>query len=122
MRQVLRTRLARPIGLFALTSLALALSASPALATETAAPMLYAPAASSQSATELHVRYSLPEAAAASSLKLAFESGGETIEVVLSDSLGTIGEHELTLHVKNLNSSPVVVSAIRTRFPMARTR
>ena len=79
--QVLRTRIARPIGLLVLTPLALALSASPALATETAPPTLIAPGASSQSAAALHVHYSLPEAAAAGSLKLTFE-GGEIDQAV----------------------------------------
>lgn len=114
--QVLRTRIARPIGLLVLTPLALALSASPALATETAPPTLIAPGASSQSAAALHVHYSLPEAAAAGSLKLTFE-GGETIEVILSNSLGTLGEHELTLSVKNLSSSSEVVSETKNSIP-----
>ena len=101
-----------------LTSLALALFASPALATETAAPTLIAPAASSQSGAQLLVRYSLPEAALVGSLKLTFEpEGGEPIEVVLSEGLGTMGEHEPTLDVKSLSSSSGVVSKTNNSIP-----
>ena len=105
------TRTGRPIGLLALTSLALALSSAPALASESPAPTLYSPSTSARSSAHLRVRYSLPEGAESKSLKMTFESGVETNEVVLADTVATAGEHELTLNVKNLMGSTLVANS-----------
>jgi hypothetical protein len=113
---VFRLPLRGLIGPPLLAATVLALSAPPALATLTAPPTLFAPAASSQSSAQLHVHYYLPEVALAGSVELTFE-GGETIEVHLNSAEGTMGEHEFTLNVKSPTGSPAVASASKSAIP-----
>ena len=80
-------------------------------------PVLLAPLASSRSSADLHVHYQLPEAALAGSLILKFE-GSHTIEVVLANTEGTVGEHEFTLDVKNLLSNAGVVTSAAPSTPI----
>jgi hypothetical protein len=94
-------------------ALASASLTTPALATQTATPTLYTPAASSSSAAQLRVHYSLPEAAATGTVVLTLE-GERTFEIRPIAADAAVGDHELTINVAAPSSSPAVSSASPT--------
>jgi hypothetical protein len=83
--------------------------ASPALATTP--PELLSPTHHQSFSTELLLRYKLPEAAAPGTLQLMLERSGMTTTVTLGAAADAKGEHEFELNVKDLTSSPEVLSA-----------
>lgn len=83
--------------------------ASQALATTP--PELLSPTHHQSFSTDLLLRYKLPEAAAPGTLQLMLERSGTTTTVTMAGTADTKGEHEFELNVKDLTSSPEVLSA-----------